>query len=160
MEENNLAKFVGPPYTSVWRIGNLQDPLAFAPHQYSSWAGRFDDPQRSYRTLYCTEGEATALREVLAPFRPGLIESSLVKFNQVVKIPRKSLREKIIIPARIEVSSGSLVDVADIGLYDELGSEVYGTLEEYGIRSLDLYSIVHNRHLSRIIGRMLYEKGA
>jgi hypothetical protein len=53
----------------VVRVGRKPDPLAFVPMQYQTWAGRFDDPDHLWRTLYTASDEHGAWVEVLGRFR-------------------------------------------------------------------------------------------
>jgi len=53
----------------VVRVGRKPDPLAFVPMQHQTWAGRFDDPDRLWRTLYTASDEHGAWLEVLGRFR-------------------------------------------------------------------------------------------
>lgn len=53
----------------VVRVGRKPDPLAFVPMQHQTWAGRFDDPDRLWRTLYTANDEHGAWVEVLGRFR-------------------------------------------------------------------------------------------
>lgn len=53
----------------VVRVGRKPDPLAFVPIQHQTWAGRFDDPDRLWRTLYVASDEHGAWVEVLGRFR-------------------------------------------------------------------------------------------
>lgn len=56
----------------LWRVGQRDDPLAFARRELCSWNHRFDDSRRRFRTIYCAEDPRTSLREVLADVRPKL----------------------------------------------------------------------------------------
>jgi hypothetical protein len=57
---------------TLWRVGYHADPLAFTPPELYAFNHRFDDLHHRFRTLYCAEFPETALREVLADFRPNL----------------------------------------------------------------------------------------
>lgn len=41
----------------VVRVGRKPDPDAFVTFQHQTWAGRFDDPDRLWRTLYAASDE-------------------------------------------------------------------------------------------------------
>ena len=56
------------------RVGYRLDPTAFTPRDLYAYNHRFDDAQKRFRTLYLTEPPETALREVLADFRPNLAD--------------------------------------------------------------------------------------
>lgn len=60
-----------PRSATVFRLGDRSDPLGFTPRHRCSWAHRWDDPLREYRTLYCAKTEATCFREVFADLRPN-----------------------------------------------------------------------------------------
>jgi hypothetical protein len=47
-----------------WRLGRADDPLAFGPRDHCPWDGRWDDPERSFRTLYAAADRLTALKVV------------------------------------------------------------------------------------------------
>jgi hypothetical protein len=53
----------------IVRVGRKPDPLAFVPLQHQTWQGRFDDPDRLWRTLYTASDEHGAWVEVLGRFR-------------------------------------------------------------------------------------------
>jgi len=57
----------------VWRVGYRPDPWTWTPWQYAEngrFAGRWDDPDGNYRTLYTGTTLLGCLLEVLACFRP------------------------------------------------------------------------------------------
>ncbi len=61
--------------TMVYRIGYKPDPFAWTPWQYAdhgTFAGRWDDPEGNFRTLYVADRLLGCLLEVLADFRPDL----------------------------------------------------------------------------------------
>jgi hypothetical protein len=57
----------------VWRVGRRPNPWAWTPWQYAGHAGRFagrwDDPNGSFRTVYAGRDLLSCLLEVLARFR-------------------------------------------------------------------------------------------
>lgn len=67
-----LAAAVDPG--RVWRVGYRPDPWAWTPWQYAGdtgrFAGRWDDPRGSFRTVYAGHDLLACLLEVLARFRP------------------------------------------------------------------------------------------
>lgn len=65
-----------PPVLS--RVGRLADPLAWPDWRHCG-GGRFDDPQRAFRTLYAAEQRLACFVELLATFRPSPDVLSLLK---------------------------------------------------------------------------------
>jgi hypothetical protein len=63
----------------LWRVGYREDPLGFVPPELCAWNHRFDDLHRRFRTVYLAGLAETALREVLADFRPNL--SAIAEFE-------------------------------------------------------------------------------
>lgn len=63
--------------TLVWRVGHIARPLAI--YLPDPRTGRFDDPRKQYRTLYCSRHQRTALRETLQQFRRSTTTISLLK---------------------------------------------------------------------------------
>ncbi len=56
----------------VWRVAYPPQPWAWTPwkHAHGRFAGRWDDPDAQFRTVYASDTLLTCLLEVLAPFRP------------------------------------------------------------------------------------------
>ena len=52
------------------RVGRDPDPLDFVPLAYQTWEGRYDDPDRTWRTLYLASDAYGAWVGVLGRFRP------------------------------------------------------------------------------------------
>jgi hypothetical protein len=59
------------PLDALYRLGRLPDPLAWPSWEFAG-DGRFDDPQRQFRTLYAAEQRHACFVETLARFRLSL----------------------------------------------------------------------------------------
>jgi hypothetical protein len=65
------AVILDSPSFPLYRVGRAPDPLAWPPIEFTG-GGRFDDPRREYRVLYCAERKSGCFIETLAQFRPSL----------------------------------------------------------------------------------------
>ncbi|MFL6197843.1 MAG: RES family NAD+ phosphorylase [Thermoanaerobaculia bacterium] len=144
-------------------MGHISAPLDFVPRDHASWTHRFDDPERSYRTLYCAEQRETCFLEVFYSKRPDLtaIQEMADSYGCSLQEARQqagavSLEEiltRSIAPARIEVESGDVLDIEDLDLRSMLELE---HLEELDISVLR----GKNRVLTRKLSRTLFKQGA
>jgi hypothetical protein len=75
---------------NVVRVGRKPDPLAFVPMQHQTWAGRFDDPDRLWRTLYTASDEHGAWLEVLGRFRAH--PDTQAALDDIIEEPGDALR--------------------------------------------------------------------
>jgi len=76
----------------VVRVGRKPDPLVFVPMQHQTWAGRFDDPDHLWRTLYTASDEHGAWVEVLGRFRAhpetqSALDDIIDEFGDAAPIP-------------------------------------------------------------------------
>ena len=146
----------------MWRVGHISAPLDFVPRDRLSWTHRFDDPERSYRTLYCAVERETCFLEVFYSKRPDLTAidemaaahgcSRQEAWQQAGVVSREEILTKAIAPARIEVESGEVLDIEDAFLRFQLELEHLQELDISTLRS-------KNRPLTQKIGRFLYERG-
>lgn len=148
----------------MWRVGHISAPLDFVPHDFVSWAHRYDDPDGSYRTLYCAPERETCFLEVFYDKRPDLATIDDIVSTQGCSreeawrqaeagmISRKEILDKAIAPARIEVDSGEMVDIEDLALRFQLELEHSKELDLSVLRSKD-------RFLTQKLGRFLHERG-
>ena len=101
----------------VWRVGHVAGPLEYPPNIYlpDPRSGRFDDPLKEYRTLYCARYQSVALRETLQQFRRTT--ASLSKLKQLlaeavlppVGVPRGWRAKRVLAPAHIRLIAGDLI---------------------------------------------------
>lgn len=160
-----------PP--QAWRVGYAGAPLDFVPYEYCSWQHRFDDPMREYRTVYGSEQQVTALREVLADLRPNAkARADFAQFQLAQGVPVDELevpgravtaawrRSHQLAPARIE-HDGELVDLDDPALRETLATRHATLLAEHGMAQLNISEIrSKNRLVTQRIARDLYMRGA
>jgi len=152
----------------VWRVGLISGPLEFPPWNRCSWANRFDDPARRFRTLYCARERRTALRETLADFRPNtkvLAELRRLRLDsdelRPAPVPLDWRDKRLLAPARIHFRSGELVDLDDSSVRGELEREHADLLERHAMDHLDIAQIrSRDREVTQRIARALYDRGA
>ena len=110
-----------------WRIGWPQSPADFTPHSYYSWDNRFDDIQRRFRSIYAAEECVTCFREVLHVYRPDT--EALADFEEIFgtrppilagEVSYGFRRNRVLIPVRLGLISGEMVDVDDVALRTSL----------------------------------------
>ncbi len=149
----------------VWRVGYISDPLSFVPREFCSWTGRYDDPERQYRTLYCARFQTTALREVLQDFRPNAKARKEFKelFGVELKatIPRDWRRRRVLASATLDIDQGEWMNLESPEFLRELELELAGMMSEVGLEHLDLAEIHgRDRRLSQRTSRYIYNLGA
>jgi RES domain len=144
-------------------VGWWPHPLGLPLH--TSFAkNRFDDPLAEFRTLYCSPGQLTCLLEVLADFRPAL--SEIKKFEETGEVswnpvPLEWREKRALAPASVEVLSGKIVSLEDVGFRTKLERRLAPFLVEHGIEHLDLGVLQGaNRLVTQTIARALFESGA
>jgi hypothetical protein len=129
----------------VWRVGHVTDPLGFVPREHVSWAGRFDDPAREFRTLYVAERPETALRETLAPLRPDA--AAIVALRDVVGadsdaeralglVSLSELSRRALASGRLEASR-PLLDLTDYSMRAATAAHHAAILAAFGVPHLD-----------------------
>ncbi|HEX6862086.1 MAG TPA: RES family NAD+ phosphorylase [Thermoanaerobaculia bacterium] len=148
-------------------MGYFLAPLDPPPIDKCQWIGRFDDPSRSFRTLYCALHPSTSLRETLGDLRPSVqaMHEFELQFGRplVRPLPPAWRQSNVLVSARIEIASGDLLLLDD--------SSLRRTLErEPGIRDLlillkaprlDIDKIQGlDRRLTQRIARSLFDRGA
>jgi hypothetical protein len=146
-------------------VGHFKAPLDLPPSELCKWEGRFDDPYRAFRTLYCAASPLTALRETLAPFRPSLKTIRELKRFRVSdwRLPPGDWRRKrALAPALLEILSGELLHIDNPGLRAEIALELdEGLLRKVRVEHLDLGEVQGSqRPLTQAIARVLYDRGA
>jgi hypothetical protein len=152
----------------VWRVGHISGPLELPPWDHCSWANRFDDLDRQFRTLYCARARRTALRETLADFRPNtkaLAELRLVLAGgeepPLAEVPRVWRNRRRLAPARMRFLSGELVGLDDPVVRAELEREHADLLALHGMDHLDISQIrSRDRAVTQRIAQSLFNRGA
>lgn len=133
------------------------------------WQGRFDDPERSFRTLYCARDLETALRETLAPLRPptalvaeltelfGPTSPSIKALGQV----RLSELGSRVLAFGAVVAVSDLVDLTDVAVRAHVERENPELLAAHGLDHLDVSAVSsRTRALTQALARGFYEHGA
>jgi len=142
-------------------VGNIANPLGFTPPEFCSWEGRFDDPSKIFRTLYCAEQSLTCLREKLADFRPSLKALKEAGMESVSSIPGAWRATYALAPAVLRILSGDLIRIDDPGARRELETELRDFMLDLGVEHLDMGEIQGgDRRPTQAIAQTLYRWGA
>jgi hypothetical protein len=137
----------------LWRVGHRADPFGFVPRELCQWSQRLDDAERRFRTVYCAQLPETALREVVADFRPNLAarRAFLEAFGDEARadlvaepVTAAWRREHVLAPAEARLE-GPLVDLTDLGVRTELETRHILLLLEHGLDHLDVHEITTRR---------------
>lgn len=154
---------------TLWRVGYHLDPTAFTPRDLYAYNHRFDDAQRRFRTLYLAEQPETALREVLADFRPNLAarQRHLERFgpDAAADFAPESVtaawrRQHVLIAGDLELD-GPLVDLMDVTVRQEIERRHVSLLVAHGLEHLDLHEVTTKRRaVTQTIAADLYDGGA
>ena len=122
------------------------------------WKGRFDDPQRRYRTLYCATDAITCFYEVLAPFRP---DPTGVEDADAGLVSQAWRKKHVLVPAQVRLLRGTLVDLGSVAVREQIARRYSSLLSDHGIDHLDRDAVLGpDRALTQSLGRLLYEEGA
>jgi len=150
-------------------VGHVVGPLDYPPiaNLPDPRSGRFDDPLKEYRTLYCARHQSVALRESLQQFRHST--ETLLKLKSVygaagvppAKVPDDWRAAYVLAPACIRLTSGSeLVGYEEPGLLRTLEGGFAEFLDSQNITSLDIPALrSKDRIVSQLFGRFLYSQG-
>ena len=130
-------------------------------------SGRFDDPLKEYRTLYCARHQRVALRETLQQFRHDTRTLSRLEdlFGSVdlppAKVPADWRSMHVLAPARIRLARGAtLADYEDPGLLRTLEKGFATFLARRDVASLDVPALrSKNRLVSQHFGRFFFTEG-
>lgn len=153
---------------TLWRVGYHADPLAFTPPELYAFNHRFDDLHHRFRTLYCAEFPETALREVLADFRPNLAaqrrhierygpEAAQDFVAEPVTAQWRS--QHVLVPVTLQLD-GPLIDLTDVPTRQEAEDRHLDLLLEYGLQHLDLPEITTRRRpITQTIAADLFDQG-
>ena len=145
-------------------MGNVANPLGFTPHQYCSWQGRFDDPERVFRTLYAAEDPLTCLREALRNLKPSM--KVLEKLDPTgagsgLPLPAAWRALHSLAPAHVSLTSGDLIDLVSSDVRSRLELELRSLLVERGYEHLNIPEIQSSdRDLTQAIAKALQRAGA
>jgi hypothetical protein len=127
-------------------------------------SNRFDDPQRKFRTNYCSREALTAIRESLQDLRPST--QAHAEFRRLFgRVPRGAVtlawrQQHVLVTGHIE-ATGPLVDLEDLGLRRDLVLELAPTLSEAGIRHLDIAELRgRHRAVTQQLARHLFSTRA
>lgn len=131
----------------IVRVGRGPDPLAFVPLQHQTWAGRFDDPEQVWRTLYAASDEHGAWVEVLGRFRSHA--ETQAELEAVTSEPGDSepVRAGTVslawLASRMVGSADMMARVADLAVaatlrWLDLRPAIRHQLDAHGIDELDL----------------------
>jgi hypothetical protein len=100
---------------------------------------------------------------VLAPFRPdadALAHLSLAETG-AGRVPLAWREKHVLCPARIQLFRGSLVDLDDVAVREEIARRHPEVLRKHKVQFLDRNVILGtNRKLTQALGKLLYEEGA
>lgn len=154
---------------ALWRVGYHGDPLAFAPRELYEFSHRFDDVARRFRTLYLAEEPETALREVLADFRPNLAAQlrHVERFGAEAaedfaaqSVTAAWRRQNVLVRAGV-TPEGPTVDLTDPAVRQTVEQRHVQLLAAHGLDHLDLHEITTARRaITQTIAAELYDGGA
>jgi len=158
----------GEIQSTLWRVGYHLDPTAFTPRDLYGYNHRFDDAQKRFRTLYLAAQPETALREVLADFRPNLAaqQRHVERFGPEAAadfapepVTAQWRRQHVLVAAELELD-GPLVDLTDLATRQEIELRHVELLVAHGLDHLDLHEITTKRRaVTQTIAADLYDRG-
>jgi hypothetical protein len=154
---------------ALWRVGYHADPLAFAPPELYEYSHRFDDRDGRFRTLYVAELAETALREVLADFRPNLaaMRRHVERYGPqaATDFPGEPITaswrsQHVLAPVHLDLD-GPLVDLTDVPTRQDIEDRHLDLLVAHDLRHLDLHEITTRRRVvTQTIAGELFDRGA
>jgi hypothetical protein len=144
---------VPDPARPLWRVGWHGDPIGFAPTP--QWNHRFDDARHRFRTVYCAALAETALRELLADYRPNA--AAIAEFVDVfgpgaaddlpaAPVTAEWRRTFVLAPVHLRLT-GPIVDLTDHETVHALEQRHARLLREHGLAHLDLHEITTRRRV-------------
>ena len=138
-------------------MGHFSGPLDFPPREVLSWRNRFDHPDKLFRTLYCAEQRLTALREVLADFRPNAKARADYRALNGEDLPAPQItaawrQVHVLAQGRLRLLQGELVDVDSPALRQHFEQQYADLLARQGMVHLDISQV---RSKDRIITQEL-----
>jgi len=155
---------------NIWRLGHARNPCGFVPRTLCKGHHRFDDPQKSYRTLYGARLPITCLRELLADLRPN--PKALQEFAQVLNdgaddaltiagvVSSEWRRAHVLVWAEVEFQKGRFVALEAPAVLERLAQIHKPLLQRFGIKKLELNNVrSRQRLLTQSLARTLYDEG-
>jgi hypothetical protein len=153
---------------TLWRVGYYADPLGFAPLELYGFNHRFDDIQQRFRTIYSAQLPETALREVLADFRPnlGAIRRHVDRYGpeaaqDVVAEPVTAQwrTQQVLVPLTLQLD-GPLIDLTDVPTRQDIEQRHRDLLLQYDLQHLDMPEITTRRRpVTQTIAAHLFDEG-
>lgn len=144
-------------------MGYFRSPLDYPPHEHSSGRGRYDDPRREFRTLYCAPDPLTCLRERLAGFRYSKKMSEDRRKQGKPSSKKVTLAwrtENALASGSLDLLKGELVPVYEPSTFSMLEEELSELLSELRISRLDAGHVMgRQRRLTRAIARAIFDQG-
>lgn len=144
-------------------MGYFAAPLEFPPHARWLGSGRYDDPLREFRTLYCAPSPLTCLREKLAPFRLSLKmreERRRLGRSTSTTVTQEWRAGNSLASGRLELLEGGLVALYEPAVRAGLEERLHDLLIGQRISRLDLNEVQGNRRkVTQAIARALFERG-
>jgi hypothetical protein len=134
--------------------------------EFQSWKSRFDHPDKLFRTLYCAEERQTALREVLADFRPNAKARAEFRDLYGDDLPAPRLTSvwratKVLVQGVLMVLKGDLIDIDNPLLREQFARRHAALLAQHGMDHLDIAQIrSKDRSISQEITRFVANQGA
>lgn len=166
-----MGGFVGrTPDAPVWRVGRKPSPWAWADWRWAdggTFPGRWDSPNRTYRTTYAGSTAFASLVEVLAQFRPdpavvdGLDEiaddevDALFPSAAPGSVPSAWFRARLLTHARLD---GLFCDVAAADSIAALRPRFLEAAQALGLPDFDAAAlqIAERRSLTQQVGLAVY----
>ena len=138
------------------------------PPELCAWNHRFDDLHRRFRTVYVAELAETALREVIADFRPKL--SAIADFEAAMgseaasELPSAPItavwREQHVLARARVVLEAPICDLTEPGERQSIEERHAELLTGYEMDHLDLHEITTARRVvTQTIAADLYDQG-
>lgn len=142
----------------------MHGPLDPPPHDHAGWAGRWDDPDRGFRTLYVAAEPLTAIREVLAPLRPdaAMVDAFGSTSREVLAARRVSLsdHDRSRRLASATVRFGALADVSTADGRTAVSARCADVLAAHGVAHLDDTDVTtRDRDFTRALTRRFFDDG-
>ncbi len=150
---------------TLYRIGLQPNPLVWPPRSRIG-GGRYDDPERQFRTLYIAEQRRASFVEILAPFRRSAVlfhrpspnghsDWPADKFARLVRwCGRRCMGQLQLAPGQ------RWLDLRLAGVRKGVHAELAGLLEELGLEGLEITgSQIRHRRLTQCIARWAHDQG-
>jgi hypothetical protein len=153
------------PDGGLYRVALWPDPLAWPAWEYMG-EGRFDDPERTFRTLYAGEQRRACFTELLARFRPS--PQVLAALREIAgatdslltgEVPVEWYRARCVGQFRL-LPNQRWLDLRALETREALRIALADTLVKLELQDLDVSGVrSSNRKLTQAIARWAYEQG-